>query len=90
MTILGQQAHHGLFQWHLVWVRNIASVDEERSCGSHKQVHEGCFEGGAEILAKDECLRVVGMHLEGRLRVGLAIFGSLIPADIQRAVCRLR
>ena len=81
-SVCGQQVHHSLRQRHLIRICHVAGVDEKRLRRSNEEVHERRFERGTKVLSKDECLRVVGVYLNGRLRTGLAVHCTFVPVNV--------
>jgi hypothetical protein len=78
-----QQVHHRLREGHLIRICDVAGIDEKRLRRSDDKVHEWRFERSAKTFPENECLRVVGVYLEWRLRTGLAVFRAFIPVDVQ-------
>ena len=83
-----QQVHHGLCEGHPIWISNVAGIDQKCFFRSDQEIHEGRFERRAKIFAEDECLRIVGMHLQRRLWIFGAI--GLNPRSSGRPWSRVR
>ena len=81
-SVPGDQMHHGLRQWHVIRICNVAGVDQKRLRRPKQEVQERRLERGAKIFPKDECRLVIGVHLNGRLRAGRAVLGPFIPINV--------
>ena len=88
-SIGGKQLHYGFRERHLTGVGDVTGVNQESARRTDQQIYEGRFKCGAEVFAKDESLRVIGMHLKRRLRRGFAVFCALLLVHVHCIGCRL-
>ena len=85
VAALRQQSQHGFRYWHCRRISDGAGVDQQRFLLADQQEKKISFGAEAQILPQDVGLWLVLVHLQGRLRIRLAIRGARIPAHVQRA-----
>src|ERR1700691_3585316 len=80
-----KQLPHRVRQGHQLRICNIAAVDQQGLRRSNEKVDEWCLESGTKVLPKDECPLIICMHLNGRLRDGLAVLCPNVPVNVHRS-----
>lgn len=81
----GQQTEDRVGERHLIRIGDVTRIDQQGSGRADEQVHERCFERGAQAFAQNERLRVVRVHLDGRLRIPRTILGTFRPLNVHGA-----